>query len=155
MFSGHYIEHQELNKTDEFTRVIQIWFLTDTKYRTLPPHYEQVPLSDMTSRQVGDGVVRDIIGPNGATDSHVEARLTSTIIAPGGQATVELPETGEDLFLYIVNGEGQIEASDLAQPVGLYDVLLATPDAEAPTLTAGEEPLNYLSFYLKPFLRQN
>jgi len=28
----------------------------------------------------GDGVVRDIIGSNGATDSHVDARLISTII---------------------------------------------------------------------------
>jgi redox-sensitive bicupin YhaK (pirin superfamily) len=155
MFSGHYIEHQELNQTDEFTRVIQIWFLTRPEYRVLPPHYEQVSLNDMSPRRVGAGLVRDIIGPNGATDSHVDARLTNTIVPPGGQTTVELPQPGEDLFLYMVDGQGQIRASQLDQPLGLYDVLLATSAAEAPVLQAGEKPLNFLSFYLKPFLTPN
>jgi len=152
MFSGHYIEHQELNLSDEFTRVIQIWFLTQPQYRSLPPHYEQVKLNDMAVRAVGDGLVREIIGPNGATDAHVSARLSSTVVPPGGQTTVELPQPGEDLFLYVVDGSGHIQASALDQPVGLYDVLLATPAAEAPTLTAGDKPLNFLSFYLNSFL---
>ena len=155
MFSGHYIEHQELNLTDEFTRVIQIWFLTDPQYRGLEPHYEQLKLADMRLRHLGDGQVRDIIGPNGATASHVSARLTSTLIPAGGQSTVELPQAGEDLFLYIVGGIGQIKAERLNQTLGLYDVLLATPHAPAPVLTAGDQPLNFLSFYLKPFLSQN
>lgn len=155
MFSGHYIEHQELNLTDAFTRVIQIWFLTRPEYRVLPPHYEQVKLNDMPARQVGAGLVRDIIGPNGATDSHVEARLTSTLVPAGGQTTVELPQPGEDLFLYIVDGQGYIQTQELDQTVGLYDVVLATPAAEAPSLQAGDKPLNYLSFYLKSFLNHN
>lgn len=155
MFSGHYIEHQELNLTDEFTRVIQIWFLTQPEYRVLPPHYEQVKLSDMSPRQVGDGLARDIIGSGGATDAHVNARLTNTIVPPGGQTTIELPQPGEDLFLYVVDGQGHIRASQLDQPLGLYDVLLATPAAEAPVLQAGDKALNFLSFYLKPFLTPN
>ncbi len=155
MFSGHYIEHQELNRTDEFTRVIQIWFVAEPEHRGLPPHYEQIKLNEMTSRQVGDGVVRDIIGPNGATDSHVSARLTSTIVRPGGQTAVELPHEGEELFLYVVDGTGQLQTGQLDQSVGLYDVLLTTPRAEAPILQAGEKPLNYLSFYLRPFLNLN
>ncbi|MGH8246311.1 MAG: pirin family protein, partial [Gammaproteobacteria bacterium] len=32
MFSGDWIEHQELNLTDEPVRVIQIWFAADLKY---------------------------------------------------------------------------------------------------------------------------
>lgn len=155
MFSGNYIEHQELNLTDDYTRVIQIWFLSHRKYLGLPSHYEQLSLEDMPPRQVGDGLVRDIIGPDGATDSHVEARLTGTLVSPGGQTTVELPHPGEDLFLYIVKGRGEIQAGQLDQAVDLYDVVLATPKAEAPVLKAGEKPLNFLSFYLKPFLRRN
>jgi redox-sensitive bicupin YhaK (pirin superfamily) len=155
MFSGNYIEHQELNLTDEFARVIQIWFLADKEYRGLEPHYEQVSLNDVASRQIGDGVVRDIIGPTGATDSHVSARLTNSVVKPGGQTTVELPQPGEDLFLYIVNGEGKIQASQFEKTVGLYDVVLASTRAEAPVLEAGETSLNYLSFYLKPFLNHN
>jgi len=153
MFSGHYIEHQELNLTDDYSRVIQIWFLANRRYLGLPPHYQQVKLTEMTARQVGDGVARDIIGPSGATDSHVDARLTSTIVPPGGQTTVELPKPGEDLFLYFVDGAGRIQSNQLDHSICLYDVLLATPNAEAPVLTAGEQPLNFLSFYLKPFLR--
>jgi redox-sensitive bicupin YhaK (pirin superfamily) len=134
--------------------VIQIWFLVEDKYRHLPPHYEQVSLKQMPSHQHRDGVVRNIIGPHGATDSHVNARLTSTTITPGGQSPLILPEENEDLFLYVVNGQGHIKApkNELAAEVGLYDVVLARPEAEAPTFTAGEEPLTYLSFYLPKFL---
>ena len=152
MFSGYFIQHQELNLTDDFTRVIQIWFVADTKYMGLEPHYEQVRLTDMTPRHVGDGVVRDIIGPNGATDAHVDARLTSTTIPAGGQATVERPQPGEELFLYFVKGAGRIRATALDETIGLYDVLLAAPQAETAVISAGSQPLNYLSFYLKPFL---
>lgn len=155
MFSGDYIEHQELNLTGARTRVIQIWFLPKIEFWGLPPHYEQVRLSEMPARRVGDGLVRDIIGPSGATDSHVDARLTSTIVAAGGRTTVELPRPGEELFLYAVDGQGHLRAGGLEQPVDLYDVLLATPRAEAPVLAAGDRPLNFLSFYLKPFLNRN
>ena len=72
----------------------------------LEPQYEQIPLEKMTPRSIGDGIVRDIIGENGATDSHVNARLASTIIPAGGQSTFEPPREGEDLFLYVVNGTG-------------------------------------------------
>jgi redox-sensitive bicupin YhaK (pirin superfamily) len=152
MFSGDYIRHQELNLTDEYTRVIQIWFVADLKYRGLPPHYEQVKLSHMNTRQVGDGRVREIIGPGGATDAHVHARLTNTLIPAGGETTIELPHENEDLFLYFVNGNGHIRATDLDQNVGLYDVALATPDAETAVISAGDTSLNFLSFYLNPFL---
>jgi hypothetical protein len=101
---------------------------------------------------VGDGLVRDIIGPNGATDSHVQARLTSTILPTGGQTTVELPQADEELFLYFVDGDGRFQTTTHAAQIDLYDTLLATPKAEAPVVTAGERPLNFLSFYLKPFM---
>jgi redox-sensitive bicupin YhaK (pirin superfamily) len=152
MFSGHFIQHQELNFSDEYTRVIQIWFIADTQYMGLEPHYEQVPLANMPPRTVGDGIVRDIIGPQGATDSHVDARLTSTAVPAGGQATLELPQPGEDLFVYFVKGDGRIQAPEINQSIGLYDVALATPEAETAVITAGPTPLNYLSFYLKPFI---
>lgn len=155
MFSGDYIQHQELNRTDEYTRVIQIWYVADTKYKGLAPNYEQVPLEKMPPRMLKDGVVRDIIGENGATDSHVSGRLTSTIIPAGGKSTFELPREGEDLFLYVVNGSGMANGSISSTPLSLYDVILATPDAVQPTLTAGDEPLNYLSFYLPSFIKED
>jgi redox-sensitive bicupin YhaK (pirin superfamily) len=156
MFSGYYIQHQELNLTNEFTRVIQIWFVADVEHMGLPAHYEQIPLSQMATRSVGDATVRDIIGPNGATDSHVTARLTSAILPPGGQATIERPQPGEDLFLYFVDGHGRFQATHIDQAIDLYDVALATPEAEAAIIQAtGDKPLNYLSFYLKPFMTLN
>ncbi len=152
MFSGNYIQHQELNLTDEFTRVIQIWFVAEPQHMGLPPHYEQVRLADMPPRLVGDGVVREIIGPHGATDSHVAARLTSTLVPAGGETTLELPQPGEDLFLYVVNGHGRFQSTQHDQSLNLYDVILATPEAETAVLQAAEQPLNFLSFYLKPFI---
>lgn len=152
MFSGSYIEHQELNRTDEFARVIQIWFVAEPRFRGLAPHYEQVRLADMPPRLMGDGVVRDIIGPQGATEAHVDARLTSTLLPAGGQAEMELPASGENLFIYFVNGNGRFTTSALEKPIGLYDVVLAKPEAETAVIRAGDEPLNYLSFYLKPFM---
>lgn len=151
MFSGDYIQHQELNRTDEVTRVIQIWFVADLKYRGLPAHYEQVKLAAMPARTVGDAQVREIIGPSGVTDAHVNARLTSTIVPPAGSTRIELPNSDEELFLYVVGGEGHARGPGLEQAVGQYDVILARPHAPAPTLQAGEEPLNFLSFYLSPF----
>ena len=153
MFSGNFIQHQELNQSDEFTRVIQIWYIADVEHMGLPPHYEQIGLNDMRARTVGDAVVRDIIGPRGATDSHVTARLTSAILPAGGSATIELPQANEDLFLYFVDGNGRFQSSTTSEAIDLYDVVLATPDAETAVIHAGTKPLNYLSFYLKPFIR--
>jgi redox-sensitive bicupin YhaK (pirin superfamily) len=153
MFSGNYIAHQELNQSDEFARVIQIWFVADIKHRGLPAHYEQVGLDKMPAFTNGDAIVREIIGPNGGTDAHVSARLTSTIVPAGGTTTVSLPQNHEDLFLYFVNGTGQLTTPQMETPIGLYDVLTATPSAPTATITAGAEPLNFLSFYLKPFIQ--
>jgi hypothetical protein len=152
MFSGYFIQHQELNRTNEFARVIQIWFAAEPEHMGLPPHYEQVGLGDMAARPMGDAVVREIIGPNGATNAHVNARLTSTVLPPGGQAPLELPQPGEQLFLYFVDGHGRFQSSTLQASIGLYDVVLAKPEAETAVITATDQPLNYLSFYLKPFL---
>ena len=153
MFSGEFIQHQELNRTAEPTRVIQIWFVADLQYRGLEPHYEQAPLARMPARTVGDATVRTIIGPDGATDAHVNARLTSALVPAGGRTTVEMPQRGEDLFLYVVDGDGRVALPGrVERELGLYDVLLATPRAEAPVLTAGEGGLNVLSFYLPSFL---
>jgi redox-sensitive bicupin YhaK (pirin superfamily) len=152
MFSGYYIEHQELNRSAAEARVIQIWFAAEPRHMGLGPHYEQVKLDDMRSYQVGDATVRDIIGPQGATDSHVDARLTAAVLPPGGHAVIELPESNEDLFLYFVQGNGSVKAADLDQQVGLYDVMLATPTAETAVISAGTQSLTYLSFYLPSFV---
>jgi redox-sensitive bicupin YhaK (pirin superfamily) len=156
MFSGNLIQHQELNLTDSLTRVIQIWFVADVEHMGLPPHYEQTKLSDMVARTVGDAVVREIIGPSGATDAHVSARLSSSILPAGGTATLELPQPGEELFVYFVDGNGRFQSNTTQNEINIYDVVLATPEAETAVITASDqEPLNYLSFYLKPFMSKN
>lgn len=155
MFSGNFIQHQELNLSDEITRVIQIWFAADPKFMGLEPHYEQVRVSEMTAYSHGDAQVRIIIGPGGGTDAHVGARLTSSIIPAGGRSTVELPSEGEDLFLYFVKGSGMLSHETGTQTIAPFDVLLATPHARSPIITAADRPLHYLSFYLDSFLSLN
>ena len=82
----------------------------------------------------------------------MEARLTSTLLPAGGTAEMELPESGENLFLYFVDGNGRFTTSAQEKPVNIYDVVMAKPEAETAVIQAGDEPLNYLSFYLKPFM---
>lgn len=152
MFSGEFIQHKELNRGDAPTRVIQIWFAVDAAYRHLPPHYEQTPLAAMTPRPVGDGQARQIIGPEGATEAHVPARLTSTAVPGGGQTPISAPQPGEDLFLYVVNGEGELDDGGERRPLSLYDVILATPEMETAVIRAADPALTFLSFYLPPFI---
>ena len=61
MFSGAYIEHQELNRSDEEARVIQIWYAADPRYMGLDPHYEQLKLEEMPSFRQGGAVIYPII----------------------------------------------------------------------------------------------
>jgi hypothetical protein len=54
-----------------------------------------------------------------------------------------------------VKGNGRIQSSSFTESVDLYDVVLASPQGETAVVTAGDQPLNYLSFYLKPFMPAN
>lgn len=153
MFSGDWIEHQELNLTGEPVRVIQIWFAADIRYRGLEPHYQQPPRDAFPSRRVGEATVTHLIGGGSLMEQHTPGRLTATTVDRGGVTTLEPPSSGEDLFLYVTDGAGQAALDGHATPLGQYDVLLARPDAAAATLTAGaEQPLCLLSFYLSRFL---
>jgi redox-sensitive bicupin YhaK (pirin superfamily) len=152
MFSGDWIEHQELNQGDVPARVIQIWFAADLKYRGLAPHYQQLSSRELPAGEVGDATVYRLIGDGSPMQQHVAGRLSASTLPAGGQTMLEVPRPGEDLFVYITDGAGQ---ALLPQPTPLaqYDVLLARPDAPpAPIHAAPGQPLNYLSFYLPRFL---
>ena len=153
MFAGNYIEHQELNYGDDPARVIQIWFIADAEHRGLPPHYEQLSKDELPVRQVGDGSVYSLVGDDSPMDSHVSARLTATWVDAGGSTFLEAPQDGEDLFLYVTDGAGEAYLPDAPVALGQYDVILARPDTAQVTLTSdSDNPLRFMSFYLKPFL---
>ena len=155
MFSGSYIEHQELNRTDKEARVIQIWYAADPRHIGLQPHYEQLKLSEMPSSMDGDAAIYPIIGPDAPTTSHVaDVRLTATTVPPGGSTQIVLPAAHEELFLYFVKGDGRLESANksLQGYTSDYDVLIATPGAESTTISAGDSGQTFLSFYLPPFV---
>jgi redox-sensitive bicupin YhaK (pirin superfamily) len=155
MFSGKYIEHQELNQTDAPVRVIQIWFLADLKYRAVAPHYQQLSGGQLPTRRVGQALVTSLIGDDSPMERHMlgQPRLTATTVQPGGSTTLELPRAGEDLFLYITDGGGKAAYPRSDAALGQYDVLLLRPEAETTMLAAhADAPLRYLSFYLPSFL---
>lgn len=153
MFSGQWIEHQELNLSDAPVRVIQIWFVADYRHNGLAPHYQQVGPGQLPSRPVGAATVYHLIGGGSPMEQHMTGRLTATVVPPGGATTLEAPAPGEDLFVYVTDGTGQAALPTGPTPLGQYDVLLARPSAPLTTLTAGADaPLHYLSFYLQPFL---
>jgi hypothetical protein len=153
MFSGHWIQHQELNLWDEPTRVIQIWYVADPTYRHLEPHYQQLRSDELPYRQKGDATIFQLIGDGSPMEHHMEGRLTATAIPAGGKTSLEVPRAGEDLFLYVTDGAGQAQVNGRADSLGQYDVILARPKVESVTLEAApDQSLHYLSFYLPPFL---
>ena len=154
IFAGDWIEHQELNKTDEPVRVIQIWFVPDAKFRGLAPHYQQLRRDELPARRVGDATVYSLIGNGSSMEQHITVRLTATTIDSGGATQLELPGPGEDLFLYITDGAGRMAYDGDATSLGQYDVILARPDAKAATVEAAPGgALNFLNFYLPKFLQ--
>jgi hypothetical protein len=152
MFSGDYIEHQELNPWDEPARVIQIWFIADLQYRGLPPHYQQIERDGLPVRRVGAAQVYELIGQGSPMESHVNGTLTATYLPAESATWAEAPTTGNDLFLYITDGDGTLEYNGQTTAVGQYDVLLARPDMAEAKIRSGERELSFLSFYLPQFL---
>ncbi len=153
MFSGDYIEHQELNLRDEPARVIQIWFIADRHHRGLQPHYQQAGRGALPSERVGDASVFSLIGGGSPMEQHMTGRLTATTVDAGGATTIQPPQPDEDLFLYITDGAGQAQHDSDTLTLGQYDVILATPAMNATTVRADSgAPLLYLSFYLPRFL---
>lgn len=153
MFSGDWIEHQELNLWDEPARVIQIWFIADRKYQGLEPHYQQLSRTELPTQQVGDGTVYSLIGGDSPMEQHMDGRLTATWVERNGSTTLVPPQAGEDLFLYVTDGMGEVSHDGKTAPLNQYDVILATPDVTTVALRgAADDGLRFLSFYLPSFL---
>ncbi len=151
MFSGDWIEHQELNQTSEPARVIQIWFAADPRYRGLEPHYQQVAQAGLPVRGTDDARVYTLIGPGSPVDSHVDARLEASTLEPGGSLNIAPPLPGEDLFLYVTDGQGEAHFSGRTPALGQYDVILMRPDSRDAGLHATTR-LDALAFYLPTFI---
>lgn len=152
MFAGDYIEHQELNLSDEPARVIQIWYVADRKWQGLEPHYQQIGHDQLPSRLVDDATVFDLIGAESPMLQHMTGRLTAATLVNGGRSAVETPRPGENLFLYVTDGAGYVTQGGNTRAVGQYDVILARPDAATAALTAADSSLRWMSFYLPEFL---
>jgi redox-sensitive bicupin YhaK (pirin superfamily) len=152
MYAGDYIEHQELNRSADPVRVIQIWFAAEPEARPLEPHYQQPARETLPVRASGAATVTHLIGDGSPMDQHMAGRLTATTLPPEGRAPLGAPRPGEDLFLYVTDGAGTAFNGG-PHPLGQYDVILATPDVEPVEISAGPDaPLHFLSFYLPTFL---
>jgi quercetin 2,3-dioxygenase len=153
MFSGEWIQHQELNQTDKPARVIQIWYVADPAYRDVEPHYQQLRRDQLPCRQNSDAAVYQLIGDDSPMEQHMDGRLTATSIPAGGKTEIEAPRLGESLFLYITDGAGEAHYNGHADSLGQYDVILARPDVETIAVEAApKESLHYLCFYLPEFM---
>lgn len=153
MFSGDYIEHQELNLTDEPVRVIQIWYIADRHHRGLQPHYQQIGRAELPSRQLDGATTYSLIGDDSPMQQHITGRLTATVIDANGKAEIQAPRADEDLFLYVTDGAGIANYDGESVKLGQYDVILGTPDVRESLIQASAGGLDYLSFYLPRFLQ--
>jgi redox-sensitive bicupin YhaK (pirin superfamily) len=152
MFSGDWIEHQELNLWDEPARVIQIWFIADRQHRGLLPHYQQIGRARLPTRQAEGATVYSLIGADSPMEQHMTGRLTATVVPSNGATSLEAPQPDEDLFLYVTDGAGTAIREGQTISLGQYDVILATPDMDHAAITGAAQGLDFLSFYLPRFL---
>jgi redox-sensitive bicupin YhaK (pirin superfamily) len=152
MFSGDYIEHQELNAWDEPARVIQIWYIADRHHRGLAPHYQQVSKTALPQQTHGSATVYTLIGEGSPMEQHMTGRLTATVLPAQGETQVNLPDADHDLFLYVTDGAGSVTSADHSAPLRQYDVILARTDSPAIQIEADASGLDYLCFYLPRFL---
>jgi redox-sensitive bicupin YhaK (pirin superfamily) len=152
MFSGDYIEHQELNLTDEPARVIQIWFIADRHHQGLEPHYQQIGRDGLPAIHSESSTTYSLIGDDSPMEQHMTGRLTATTVNSNGKAEVQAPRSDEDLFLYVTDGVGRATYNGKTYKLGQYDVILATPDLQETLIEANVEGLEYLSFYLPRFI---
>jgi len=153
MFSGDYIEHQELNLTDEPARVIQIWFIADRHHQGLQPHYQQIGREGLPAVHGEGSTTYSLIGDNSPMEQHMTGRLTATTVNANGNAEVQVPRSDEDLFLYVTDGAGQATYDGKTVQLGQYDVILGTPDLQETLIQADAGGLDYLSFYLPRFIQ--
>jgi redox-sensitive bicupin YhaK (pirin superfamily) len=153
LFAGEWIQHQEMNRSDEHARVVQIWYAADIKFRGLEPHYQQLRQGKLSVQKSGQVTTYNLIGNGSPMEQHMTGRLTATTIEPGGSTELEPPMPGDDLLLYVTDGLGQAETDHNPTSLGQYDVMLARPDAASSTLSAApDQALHYLCFYLPTFL---
>ena len=89
-----FIQHQELNRTDQPTRVIQIWYIADLEHRGLEPHYQQVSRDELPVYQMGDATVYSLIGEDSPMEQHMTGRLTAIHVPEHGETTLKLPNVG-------------------------------------------------------------
>ena len=153
MFSGDYIEHMEMNYSDDPARVIQIWFIADEKHRGLPPHYQQLGRDQLPADTLGDATITHLIGDDALMEQHMTGRLTATHVPAGGITQLEPPRPDEDLFLYVTDGAGNA-ANGSAHTRWANMMSFWRPRLpKAVTLQAtSDSSLDYLSFYLPSFL---
>ena len=152
MFSGDYIEHQELNLTDEPARVIQIWFIAERHYQGLQPHYQQIGRANLPALRTESSTTYSLIGDDSPMEQHMTGRLTATTVDANGKAEIQAPRSDEDLFLYVTDGKGLVTNEDKTVNLGQYDVILGTPDIQESLIQADADGLEYLSFYLPRFI---
>lgn len=153
MFSGDYIEHQELNPWDEPARVIQIWFAADRAHRGLPPHYQQLTRDALPVRKVEDATIYSLIGDGSPMEQHMQGRLTALSLDQHGKTTLEAPHSQEELFLYVTDGAGTLKYNGETITLAQYDVIIARPDMDIASIQATDaEGLHLLNFYLQPFM---
>lgn len=153
MFSGDWIEHQELNLSDDYARVIQIWYMADPKYRGVEPHYQQVGRADLPAERRGDATRYALIGDGSPMRQHMDGRLHAVVFNGEGATELEPPREGESLFFYVTDGAGSAAHDADSHPLGQYDVILARPDAASITIaSSAHAPVSALAFYLPDFL---
>jgi redox-sensitive bicupin YhaK (pirin superfamily) len=115
MSAGTGVLHSEMNPSrSESVRFLQIWIIPER--RGLTPGYEQKHYSEEERR----GRLRLVAGPDGGDGSvtiHQDARIYSTLLAPGEQARLDLAP-GRKAWVQVARGSVKVNGTALAEGDG-------------------------------------
>lgn len=117
MKAGSGIVHSEMPEQSEGELAgAQLWINLKAAEKMSPPHYMEVPSSDIPENTLpGGGRVRKIAGPEGAVAGKFTQPLYLDISLGAGEAfSTEIPE-GHNAFLYVAGGAVDIIADAPAE----------------------------------------
>lgn len=144
MSAGTGIAHSEFNASkDEDLNLLQIWVIPDRE--GTPPRYQQATFS-AEERQGKFQAVASGFGTKGALEILQKAEISRLDLAAGGSATYELKAPGNGVYLFVIDGEADVEGEILRRrdALGLSDTRQFTVTAtKEASLVLLEVPMRF------------
>lgn len=152
MTAGSGIIHQEMPQGDGRGSMhgFQLWANLPAKKKMMEPRYRDITVADIPIVELGNGtrikvIAGSVEGTTGpANDIVIDPEYLDCTV-PAGTEFIHATKRGYTVFIYVIDGEGQVNDTPLANRM-----LVLFDDGDEVGLSAGEGELRFLLFSGKP-----